>query len=144
MPAIRPCVSVRRSISASDSPASWPASRSIALASRISGVRATSASAIASSAASFVALSICASARDAALAARQISGTDEVARAMREGYAVGGGRDLVENEVVAVHGLLGRARDHLAHLGGLQPAHPAQLGGGVVADPLADPAAIVH
>ena len=68
--------SASRSSSAADSPASRPASRSRALASRISGVRATSASAIACSAASLVAESSRASSREAALAARQMSATD--------------------------------------------------------------------
>ena len=48
-----------------------------------------------------------------------------------------------EHEVVAVHGLLGRPRQHLAHLGRLQALHLPQLGGRVVADPLADRAVAV-
>ena len=38
-----------------------------------------------------------------------------------------------QHEVVAVHGLLGRARQHLAHRGGLHAHDLPQLGGGVVA-----------
>ena len=47
-----------------------------------------------------------------------------------------------QDEVVAVDGFLGRARQHLAHRGGLQPHHPPQLGRGVVRDPLADGVAV--
>src|SRR5215212_9869089 len=37
-----------------------------------------------------------------------------------------------------MHGLLGGAGEYLAHRRGLHPHHLAELGGGVVADPLAD------
>ena len=74
--AIRSASSARRSISAAESPDSRPASRSRALASRISGVRACSADAIASSAASLTAELVAASPREAALAARQMSVTE--------------------------------------------------------------------
>ena len=83
--AMRRSSSASRSISAAESPDSRPASRSRAFASRISGVRASSASATASSARSFVAESSWASVRAAAFAARQISVTDWVATAMRQG-----------------------------------------------------------
>ena len=57
------------------SPASWPASMSRAFASRISCERCRSASAIASSAAFFVAVSSIASSRAAAFARAQTSAT---------------------------------------------------------------------
>ena len=55
-----------------------------ALASRISGVRASSASAIACSAAFFVALSSVASTREASWAVRQRSATDWAVTAMEK------------------------------------------------------------
>ena len=81
--AIRPVSSASRSISASVSPASRPASRSRALASRISGVRSISSSAIASSAASLIPEGRLASVRAARLAAAQVSATDVAVVAMR-------------------------------------------------------------
>ena len=72
-------------MSAAERPDSRPASRSRALASRISGVRASSASATASSARSFVAVSSAASSRAAAFAVRQRSVTDWVATAIGQG-----------------------------------------------------------
>src|SRR3954470_2732878 len=83
--ATRASSSSRRSSSAADRFASRPASRSRALASRISGVRAISASAIACSAASLSAVGIAASRRDAALAERQMSATDGLAMAIAKG-----------------------------------------------------------
>src|SRR3954470_1370182 len=140
IPAIRSSVSRRRSISASDSPASRPASRSRALASRISGARASSASAIARSAASLSAVGSVASRREVALAARQMSVTEEAATSMAEGYRRSA---LRQHEVVAVHGLLGRARQDLADLGGLQALDAAQLGGRQRDDALAQQPPVV-
>ena len=77
--ATRPSSSARRSISALESPDSRPASRSRAFASRISGVRALSASATASRAASLTPDPSWASRRAALLAARQMSVTERVA-----------------------------------------------------------------
>jgi hypothetical protein len=74
--ATRRSSSASRSIRAGDSPLSRPASRSRALASRISPTRASSAAAIASSAASLRAELVAASPRAAALAARQMSETE--------------------------------------------------------------------
>ena len=90
--AIRAASSARRSISAAESPASRPASRSRALASRMSPVRRSSASATASSARSLVAESRVASSRAAARAARHSSVTDWVATAMMRVYGRGGRR----------------------------------------------------
>ena len=84
IPATRVSSSASRSSSAADSPLSRPASMSRALASRISGVRASSASAIACRAAFFVALSSVASTREASCAARQRSATDWAVTAMEK------------------------------------------------------------
>ena len=71
-------------MSAPESPASRPASRSRALASSTSGARSSSASATRSSAASLTAVLIVASVREAALAARQTSVTEGDATAMEK------------------------------------------------------------
>src|SRR5664279_3024564 len=102
------------------------------LACRISSSRSSSATAIASSAASFTPLSSRASVRDASLADRQMSAIDETTVAIAPK-----GRRSVHDEVVAVHGLLARARHHLARRAGLHPLDLAQLLRGVVADALA-------
>src|SRR4051794_9890723 len=147
MPAIRS--SVRRSRSSRAAPMSFssPARMSRALASRISGVRASSASAMASRAAFRTAAGAMASVRDASLAAAQVSGTLSVRVAMLRwtgyppapsGLAVFGTAFLVEHEVIPVHGLLARTREHLAHLRGLQPLDLPELFGRVVHDALPD------
>ena len=78
--------SASRSSSAASRPLARPASMSRAFASRISSLRATSASAIAISAAFFVSVSSAPSTRAASRAARQMSETVRVAIAMPEGY----------------------------------------------------------
>src|SRR3954465_8900667 len=122
--------SASRSISASERPDSRPASRSRALASRISGARSSSASATRRSAGSLSAVLMVASTREALLGARQGSETVGDATAIDS-------KSLGEHEVVPVDRFLGRARQHLAHLGGLAPHDPPPLGRRVVADPLA-------
>src|SRR5436305_8658741 len=124
--------SASRSISASLRPASRPASRSRAFASRISGVRSTSAAAIASSAAFLIPEGSAASCAAARLAARQVSATDVAVTAM---VAL---NRLREHEVVPVDRLLGGPRQPLADVGRLQPPDPPELDRRVVADPLAD------
>src|SRR4051812_437255 len=113
-----------------------------ALASRICGVRASSASAIARSAASLVPVGSVARVREASRAARHRSATDGTADcvgvAVATGWAVVAIHLLHQDEVVTVHGLLGGARQDLAHLGALHAHDTAQLGGRVVADALAD------
>src|SRR5438270_141059 len=93
-----------------------------------------SASAIASGAAFFTAVSACASTRAARLADAATSVGLEMAVAM----ALKGseGRFSVHDEIVAVHRLVGGAREDLAHGLRLQADHAPQLGGGVVADAL--------
>src|SRR5262249_34326340 len=136
IPRTRPGLSARRSSSAASSPASRPASMSRALASRISGVRPSSASAIACSAASLVPVGSAARTREASRAARHSSATDGAA-VVATGTVVA--MDLLhQDEVVPVDRLLGRARQDLADLRALHPHDPAQLARRVVADPLAD------
>src|SRR6476660_6777770 len=125
----RPSSSASRSSSASSSPAARPACMSSSLASRISPLRSTSACAIDSRARSFTAVLNVASARDASRAVRQRSATDWAVVAMPQ---------LHQHEVVAVNGLLARARQHLADLDALEAHDPPQLRGRVVADALAD------
>src|SRR3954447_4650463 len=135
--ATRDASSDRRSSRAELSPFSRPASMSRPLASRISGVRATSASAIASSASFLTEVGSPPSCRDASRAARQMSVTLAAVVAMAERLEAG---RLRQDEIVAVHGFLRGARQHLADLRALHPLDLPQLRCRAVADPLADQA----
>ncbi len=98
-------------------PASAPASMSRAFASRTWAVRSSSASAIASRALFLVAVSSRASVREASFAPAQVCATDEVWVAnlakgteQRSGdCAMATAGELLQHEVVAVHGLLAGA-----------------------------------
>src|SRR5919199_4015643 len=164
IPRRRSSSSFRRSRRAAPMPACSPASMSRALASRISGTRRPSAAAMASSAAFLVAPSSVASTREAALACAHTSATLAVAVAISEsvlgrllariGLPVPGCRgsasglqplatsNLLQHEVVAMDGFLGRPRHEAPDLLALQPLDPAQLVRRVVHDPLADRTAV--
>src|SRR6478672_10321811 len=135
----RPSSSARRSSSAASSPFARPASMSRALASRISAVRASSAPAIACSAASLVPVGSAASAREASRAARHSSATEGApAVVAATGGAVVAIDLLHQDEVIPVHGLVRGPGQDLAHLAALHAHDLAQLGGRVVGDALAD------
>src|SRR5919199_1421679 len=164
IPRRRSSSSFRRSRRAAPMPACSPASMSRALASRISGTRRPSAAAMASSAAFLVAPSSVASTREAALACAHTSATLAVAVAISEsvlgrllvriGLLVPGcwgsasglqplaTSNLLQHEVVAMDGFLGRPRHEAPDLLALQPLDPAQLVRRVVHDPLADRTAV--
>ena len=139
-PATRPSSSARRSSSAASSPLSRPACMSRALASRISAVRASSASAIACSAASLVPVWSAASAREASRAARHSS--RDRGRAGGGGDRRGGGGHRPITPRRSSRGARPRPWPAAGPRapGALQPLDLAQLGRRVVADALADDA----